>query len=308
MTLPRRAQHAMDMKWPATQPDQICCVEHKRRVIERKHSQWMAQRSAVIGAVSPVVFEGPKHAEVVAAGKAIDAYEAEKVELAKLPPERRREAMAKKREAWLAQQQVERQSLEAAAREGAAIAAARADVASTQRPLAVSNGPADSPGRLSGVKSELWAGSVEGQSSAMHRLAASSQELEVAEGPEDASGLPALRRAKPSVLPEVSIHMTGCSQPQFSAVEVGKASAPLTALARWACSACTFENEHSAARCAMCDHAPLVATCAIGEGDQVLTSSKNLDEDFDPEDSELDEINGFLAAVELQISSGGLDP
>ena len=40
---------AMDLKFPATEPDQTLCFENKRRIISDKHAAWMAQRERAEG-------------------------------------------------------------------------------------------------------------------------------------------------------------------------------------------------------------------------------------------------------------------
>ena len=40
----------MDLKFPATQPDQSLCFENKRRIINEKHSAWMEQRDRALAA------------------------------------------------------------------------------------------------------------------------------------------------------------------------------------------------------------------------------------------------------------------
>eukprot|EP01047_Picozoa_sp_COSAG01_P094335 COSAG01_NODE_25270_length_750_cov_1.333333_1_plen_206_part_10 len=162
----------MDLRFPATQPDQTLCVENKRRIINGKHSAWMEQRGRALAAetdghsvptlrgtlddkakslalelgaptaaVAGPTFEPPgaagERAGAATAGSDMPssspplllpspcasssrgaaaqlectaAYEAEKAQLARLPPARRRVALRRKRGEWLEQRRQEQQN------------------------------------------------------------------------------------------------------------------------------------------------------------------------------------------------------
>ena len=98
----------MDLKFPATQPDQTLCFENKRRIINEKHSAWMEQRGRALAAEKDRPDDAPSlratldgvHRDAMAA---ISRYDDEKRQLGSLPPARRRAAMQQKRASWMEQ-------------------------------------------------------------------------------------------------------------------------------------------------------------------------------------------------------------
>ena len=69
----------MDLKFPATEPDQTLCFENKRRIISDKHAAWMAQRERAIA-------QEPQPSSASAAAAAPAETEAAAVEAVEISP------------------------------------------------------------------------------------------------------------------------------------------------------------------------------------------------------------------------------
>lgn len=262
----------MDLKFPATQPDQTLCFENKRRIIHEKHSAWMEQRDQALAAdkdgnSTPTLSEtlDDIHAASLAA---VSRYDDEKRQLAKLPPARRRAVMAQKRASWMDQRGEEAPSLRLRERQPA-------EVRSPTAP-----GAADTGGNqlLAQLHAERQA-----------RISAA---------------VPT--RARPAQSP---LHTALMSQPTIDdrqegmipARSIRPAQQP-TGLA-WSCSACTFAHAAPALACEMCgilrDSAASAtqSRCGSDSGDvDDLHAELGL-----ADDNQLDEIENFLAAVELDL-------
>jgi len=328
----------MDLKFPATEPDQTLCFENKRRIISDKHAAWMAQRERAIAqepqpsSSASAAAAAPAETEA-AAVEAVEVYEAEKRDLAKLPPARRRAAVAQKRASWMKQ----RVSAEAAAAgssssaqprrgdvpaakqtqdPGAARSAAGESVAAPAAGRSVANGsspPAEAAGDGSAAPEAADSNALLAQLHAERQARAAAPTVPAAAAA--AAARPAAR-APPAPAAR--------QQQQTPPAAAGRAAAePQAADSGWSCAACTFRHSGPAASCEICGTArPAPSPAAadplnlsdLDDGNALSHSPRRRPHPSktfaDPTsgvcvgsaDGELGEINDFLAAVELQLA------
>ena len=264
----------MDLKFPATQPDQTLCFENKRRIINEKHSAWMEQRERALAAEKDRRADAPSlretledvHREAMAS---ISRYDDEKRQLSNLPPARRRVAMQQKRASWMEQRgEEEAPSLCRRPRQPATVRTTH---------LVTETGTGNT------LLGQLHAERQARVAVAATRVATSAQ-LPPQAAPSDLvmtwqEGAMATRS---SSLP------TTASRPAFS----------------WACNACTFANAAPALACEMCglprDSSPSKQLSRRGT-DKGAVDDLDAELGLDEDDRQLDEIEDFLAAVELDL-------
>jgi hypothetical protein len=254
----------MDLKFPATQPDQMLCFENKRRIINEKHSAWMQQRDRALAAESDSAPEGPSlrstlddvHREAMAA---ISRYDDEKRQLSKLPPARRRAAVQEKRASWMEQRGgEEKPTLGLRERQAA------------EAPCAAPTAAATDTGNT--LLRQLHA----------ERLA----------------------RATTTVTDPISSGPVITRQAGSIAARSNTPPAQASTSLGWACRACTFAHAAPALECEMCGtlrdpaHSKLESRCDTDTGAMDdLDAELGLEQDG----GQLDEIEDFLAAVELDL-------
>jgi hypothetical protein len=265
----------MDLKFPATQPDQMLCFENKRRIINEKHSAWMQQRDAALAAENESAPDGPSlrgtladvHREAMAA---ISRYDDEKRQLSKLPPARRRAAMQEKRASWM-EQRVGEETPSLAPRE---------------------RQPAEAPGTAHTAAATDTGNTLLRQLHA-ERLARATTPVNGAISYAHFS-----RQAAPS---------GPVSTKQVTRTIAARSTTPPTQASPslgWACRACTFAHAAPALECEMCGTPRDPAPSKLESRCDTVTAGAvdDLDAELGLEDGrQLEEIEDFLAAVELDL-------
>eukprot|EP01045_Picozoa_sp_COSAG04_P006011 COSAG04_NODE_289_length_17842_cov_141.473483_3_plen_371_part_00 len=251
----------MDLKFPATEPDQTLCFENKRRIISDKHAAWMAQRERAIAqepqpsSSASAAAAAPAETEA-AAVEAVEVYEAEKRDLAKLPPARRRAAVAQKRASWMKQ----RVSAEAAAVGSSSSAQPRrGDVPAAKR--------AQDPGATRSAAGKSTAAPAAGRSvaneSSPSAEAAGDGSAEAADSNALLAQLHAERQARAAAptAPAAAAAVAAAARPAARAPPAQQQQTrPAAAAAAaepeddsgWSCAACTFRHSGPAASCEIC--------------------------------------------------------
>ena len=282
----------MDLKFPATQPDQTLCFENKRRIINEKHSAWMEQRDRALAAEKDRPDDAPSlratlddvHRDAMAA---ISRYDDEKRQLASLPPARRRAAMQQKRASWMEQRggeeapalcrrprQPQREPQRDTATETHREPAASAR---TSHPVTATAAGNTLLGQLHAERQARVAADVTG-------AAASAQTPTQAAAP----SAPAMTRKEGAIAARSSSLPLAASRPASS----------------WACDACTFAHAAPVSACEMCGtprDSSLSELHSRRCNDVGAVDDLDAELGLDADDRQLDEIEDFLAAVELYL-------
>ena len=303
---------SMDLKFPATQPDQMLCYENKRRIINEKHSAWMAQRDRALAGgreeqqaepAAPPTLRGTLddvHMETMAA---MTRYDTEKKQLSKLPPARRRAAMAEKRTTWMEQRRVG---------EEAPISAETPPPPQQQQPPQQQRRRKEQP--PTSTAAAVAADSVMGQGNSMLAQLHAERQARAAGVPPASSSAAAASRAPQQVHAALSDLMLMSRQAGTTAAHSMSLSAQATQPQGWTCGACTFAHSTYATACEMCGtphegSRPQSQAAAAEPSPQqprraspfhALDAELGLD-DEDEDGGGLGEIEDFLAAVELDL-------
>ena len=270
------AELRMDLQFPATQPDQTLCFENKRRIINEKHSAWMEQRDRALAAEKgredvPTLRSTIEnlHRDALAS---VSRYDDEKSQLSKLPPRRRRAAMQQKRASWMEQRGQDVPSVLPHTQQTAA------DFGSSTVASSTVAGAAGNE-----LLAQLHAERQARAATAVGRTTAPTGSLTQA----------------------THCHSMAMTQPEEATnahCDI-QASQDSTSLG-WACSACTFAHAVPAQVCEMCGTPREPASSTLGSRrstDADVLNDLDAELGLEEDSGQLEEIDNFLAAVELDL-------